>query len=664
MSQKETRKFKAKIYSFLGIVNLAILICLYFIMPVIQNYPPHSESIEFQKSIEPFSHIEQYALLLIVATSLHIIALNFLLKRIYKFMDKYYSHEHISYEEVDLVRKDAISIPYKFYLVQMLIIILLGGIPTLLIISDGLTILKFFLMLVSIISLIGLMQYIYLQKTLKSVLLLTYEVTKKYEKGTGYRVSFSRSLMIQILPFMAVAIIVISLIGYAKAVEQKAVANANYYQAYLSNINFDKINVDDIKEKLNEIPFKNSTDYYFIIPPEQKNIYVSGTNNKVSDFELKYINKFFQGNSGITYEFYGTEQQAYTIKLIDNTGRNWYIGFEYSTRDNPLMIYYICIMIGVIILYWAILYVWSKSISKNIVDISTSLRKILTHKKKNEDLILPILSNDEVGDLSYYYNKIEELTNVHLKEIEDNQFAMERQAQFAILGEFAGGLAHDLNSPLSAVEIDIGTLRKYINSDKIAADENVKSKLNEMLNNIDTSLSSMGNTIAGVRNQIRATGDTQREEFLLIDVLEGIKIIFRSIFMKNNCQLEVDIPEDLKIYGERNKLDRVIGNLIKNSLDQYGIKNIKGIVKVAAKEDKNSIIISVADTAGGIDEDIEPKIFKEIKTTKKENGTGFGLYYSNTIIEGSFRGRMYFESTQNVGTTFYIELPKNRKEEK
>ena len=55
-------------------------------------------------------------------------------------------------------------------------------------------------------------------------------------------------------------------------------------------------------------------------------------------------------------------------------------------------------------------------------------------------------------------------------------------------------------------------------------------------------------------------------------------------------------------------------------------------------------------------------LLKEMKTTKKENGTGFGLYYSNTIIESSFKGKMYFETTDGVGTIFYIELPINKEE--
>ena len=275
---------------------------------------------------------------------------------------------------------------------------------------------------------------------------------------------------------------------------------------------------------------------------------------------------------------------------------------------------------------------------------------------------MAIVSNDEIGDLSYYYNKIEELTEEHERELKENEYVMQRQAQFAILGEFAGGLAHDLNSPLSAVKLDISTLKKYMNSDKISAEEGVKLKITEMLENVDSSLNSMGNIIMGVRNQIRSTGDRDKEEFLLKDVVEGINILYRSILMKNNCQLLINIQDELTIYGEKNKLDRVIGNVIKNSIDAYVSKGEKGIIRIDANKDNTKTLISISDKAGGIDDSIRDKILKEIKTTKNENGTGFGLYYSNTLIESSFKGKMYFETEKNVGTTFYIEIP-NQKEE-
>ena len=312
-------------------------------------------------------------------------------------------------------------------------------------------------------------------------------------------------------------------------------------------------------------------------------------------------------------------------------------------------------------IYTIFIYILAKNISNNIVNVSNSLEEILKGKNKNKEKIA-IVSNDEIGDLSYYYNKIAELTEEHEKELKDNEYIMQRQAQFAILGEFAGGIAHDLNSPLSAIQSNVTTLKKYFNYNRVQADQEDKDEIINILNNMDSSIERMGNTIAGVRNQIRATGDKDKEEFSLKELIDGIEILFGSILRKNNCQILNKVNEDYKILGEKNKLDRVVGNVIKNSIDAYQEIGKNGIIEVNAIKESDKYIITVKDEAGGVSDEVKDILLKEMKTTKKENGTGFGLYYSNTIIESSFKGKMYFETTDGVGTIFYIELPINKEE--
>lgn len=661
MNTKEVKKMKLRLYILIILVNLILIFVTYKIMPIIQNYPPNSENIEFQKSVEKLSHVEQYIMIFVVGTAIHIFTLNKSLKNIYRFLNKYHNKEKISYDEIKETRKDCITVPYKFYLLQIIIVLVLGMSLTFLLISDGLAILKFFLMLLAITTLIEIIQFTFIQRELKNVMIKTYRSESKYEKNLGLRLNFSTNLILQIIPFIGVSIIIISLIGYAKATEEFAKTNASYYEAYLENRNFNNINLNEIKENLKSIPLKSKDDYYFIYIPDIAYEYTSRPEAKISDFFKKYLDFYFEGSSDIIYEFYGTEQQAYTLKLIDNTGMNWYIGFEYNTTDHTLMAYYITIIIGTLMIYTIFIYILAKNISNNIVNVSNSLEEILKGKNKNKEKIA-IVSNDEIGDLSYYYNKIAELTEEHEKELKDNEYIMQRQAQFAILGEFAGGIAHDLNSPLSAIQSNVTTLKKYFNYNRVQADQEDKDEIINILNNMDSSIERMGNTIAGVRNQIRATGDKDKEEFSLKELIDGIEILFGSILRKNNCQILNKVNEDYKILGEKNKLDRVVGNVIKNSIDAYQEIGKNGIIEVNAIKESDKYIITVKDEAGGVSDEVKDILLKEMKTTKKENGTGFGLYYSNTIIESSFKGKMYFETTDGVGTIFYIELPINKEE--
>lgn len=661
MNTTEVKKMKLRLYTLIIFVNLILIFVTYKVMPIIQNYPPNSENIAFQKSVEKLSHVEQYIMIFVVGTAIHIFTLNKSLKNIYRFLNKYHNKEKISYDEIKETRKDCITVPYKFYLLQIIIVLVLGMSLTFLLISDGLAILKFFLMLLAITTLIEIIQFTFIQRELKNVMIKTYRSESKYEKNLGLRLNFSTNLILQIIPFIGVSIIIISLIGYAKATEEFAKTNASYYEAYLENRNFNNVNLNEIKENLKSIPLKSKDDYYFIYIPDISYEYTSKPEVKISDFFKKYLDFYFEGSSDIIYEFYGTEQQAYTLKLKDNTGMNWYIGFEYTTTDHTLMAYYITIIIGALMIYTIFIYILAKNISNNIVNVSNSLEEILKGKNKNKEKIA-IVSNDEIGDLSYYYNKIAELTEEHEKELKDNEYIMQRQAQFAILGEFAGGIAHDLNSPLSAIQSNVTTLKKYFNYNRVQADQEDKDEIINILNNMDSSIERMGNTIAGVRNQIRATGDKDKEEFSLKELIDGIEILFGSILRKNNCQILNKVNEDYKILGEKNKLDRVVGNVIKNSIDAYQEIGKNGIIEVNAIKESDKYIITIKDEAGGVSDEVKDILLKEMKTTKKENGTGFGLYYSNTIIESSFKGKMYFETTDGVGTIFYIELPINKEE--
>ena len=661
MNTTEVKKMKLRLYTLIIFVNLILIFVTYKVMPIIQNYPPNSENIAFQKSVEKLSHVEQYIMIFVVGTAIHIFTLNKSLKNIYRFLNKYHNKEKISYDEIKETRKDCITVPYKFYLLQIIIVLVLGMSLTFLLISDGLAILKFFLMLLAITTLIEIIQFTFIQRELKNVMIKTYRSESKYEKNLGLRLNFSTNLILQIIPFIGVSIIIISLIGYAKATEEFAKTNASYYEAYLENRNFNNVNLNEIKENLKSIPLKSKDDYYFIYIPDISYEYTSKPEAKISDFFKKYLDFYFEGSSDIIYEFYGTEQQAYTLKLKDNTGMNWYIGFEYTTTDHTLMAYYITIIIGALMIYTIFIYILAKNISNNIVNVSNSLEEILKGKNKNKEKIA-IVSNDEIGDLSYYYNKIAELTEEHEKELKDNEYIMQRQAQFAILGEFAGGIAHDLNSPLSAIQSNVTTLKKYFNYNRVQADQEDKDEIINILNNMDSSIERMGNTIAGVRNQIRATGDKDKEEFSLKELIDGIEILFGSILRKNNCQILNKVNEGYKILGEKNKLDRVVGNVIKNSIDAYQEIGKNGIIEVNAIKESDKYIITVKDEAGGVSDEVKDILLKEMKTTKKENGTGFGLYYSNTIIESSFKGKMYFETTDGVGTIFYIELPINKEE--
>lgn len=648
-------KITSKIIKAYTISLLIIGIIFFPIIPYMLNYPPDSINNDFQRNIDVgMTYTEQYCGIIFICYLIGLITIIIKTKKI----------EKLDVNNLDKFNKDYLetinsifNLPYTIYLMHLII-------PTVMItavyaLSEGsinLGTIKIALVFVTIETFTALVLFIYC-KNLISNILRNHNINKKYVNKVT---SLKNKIFTIIMPIILVALIFTTILGVSQIVEQKGEYMYLYNKMILEkNINKESYTMDEIYERLNEIQLYNKNDNMFIIFSVSD--YKCIKNEKLSEFFIKYTMQQAEKHNNRTYDTYGIDRQGVEKKVVID-GKEAYVGIIFDIAPLDSGIWFVLSILILFLINCVVLYYISRSIAKDVKEVSSALNKIVKEKTKISKTKLPITSNDEIAQLVISFNEIQKLTDEHITKIEENQYTMQRQAQFAILGEFAGGLAHDLNSPLSAVKLDISTLKKYINSNKITAEDETKNKLNEMLSNIDNSLNNMGNIIIGVRNQIRATGDSDKEEFLLQDIIDGIKILFRSILMKNNCQLETDIPEGLMIFGEKNKLDRVIGNLIKNSIDAYVSIGKKGTIKVKAENKEDKIIISISDEAGGIDEDMKDTIFKEIKTSKAEKGTGFGLYYSNTIIESSFKGKMYFDSTKNYGTTFYIEIPNNKEE--
>lgn len=659
------RKWK-KLMIIYNIIDVLAVLMFYPIIPKLLNYPPDSIDNAFQVAINGLTYTQQYISILILCIFIENIILVITYKNINKLLCKMNESKNIDKLYLKAV-KTVGRTPIIIYLLQVIAPVIVIAMTFLILNGNIEVILKVTLIFFAMLLSIATISYVFAKRVFKDILIdLFNDTNKNKDIGQGLlnqirRSSIKTSVIMVVLPLLIVTIVFITFIGYSNLTKQKG----NYlYKIYdkelLENISNEYISIDSLKKDLNNLEFINNNDYYYIIYPDGK-IYTSDKEQKISEFFIRYSEEVSVNHveNNRTYGFYATGEEGVFRKVIIN-GEIYTIGIRYTTDTIEVIKTIIVASIIILVLSIALLLYLLEYIFKDITLVSKKLNKMAKSKQIDLNDRLPISSNDEISDLIKSFTNIQERINRYIKQIEQDQYTMQRQAQFAILGEFAGGLAHDLNSPLSAIKLDVSTLKKYINSNKISTDEYTKSKLNEMLENLDNSLNSMGNIIMGVRNQIRATGDTDKQEFAIIDILEGIKVLFRSIFMKSNCQLEIDVPPDIKLFGEKNKLDRVLGNLIRNSIDAYAMKNIKGIVKVKAIQDNNKTIISVSDEAGGIDKEIKDNIFKELKTTKGEKGTGFGLYYSNTMIESSFKGRMYFETQEGVGTTFYIEIPNNK----
>ena len=668
--EKQVKSFKLKFFLMVLIVD-AIAVCIvYFIMPLVQNFPPLSENIQFQKQLPELTHIQQYLIAYALCIAVHTISFFVLMRRIFAYLRKYYNDENISYEEIQNVRKDCINIPYKVFFVQMVLIIAIGMLFNFIMLVSSFAILRFTLMIIVIASIISMVLLIGTQKLLYKVILSTYDVCNKYEKNTGYRITNSQNLLFQMIPFITVILIVISLIGYSKAVQQEGFATANYYKAYLEMYTVDssEVSMDSLKELLSKVPLKSDSDYYFIISPNDEEIYVSNPDGSVSEFVLTYRDFFYEEFNHVLYETYGVDEQLYTIDITDSSGNVWYYGFKYPVVDFSLLIYYLKLIIIVLIVYSILLYFWSHNISNNLIKTTASLKDILDTENSDKNKILPIVSNDEFGDLSYYYNKIQELTVHNIEKIHENQSMLMEKERLASLGQLIGGIAHNLKTPIMSISGAAEGLTDLIKEyDSSIDDPDVNSQdhhdiakdMSEWVEKIKDYTSYMSDVITAVKGQAVTLSESDNISFDIEELLKRVDILMKHE-LKNALiylNISINVPRNTLLHGDINSLVQVINNMISNSIQAYDGKPEQNIDLAVNKTDNNMIDISIKDYGPGLSDSVKDKLFNEMVTTKGKNGTGLGLYMSYSTIKAHFGGDITFETQNGKGTTFHILLP-------
>ena len=120
-----------------------------------------------------------------------------------------------------------------------------------------------------------------------------------------------------------------------------------------------------------------------------------------------------------------------------------------------------------------------------------------------------------------------------------------------------------------------------------------------------------------------------------------------------------NVDKKLKIYADEKQLRQVIGNVIKNSSENFQENNILSkTITFLSIINQNNIVLSIEDNGVGIKEANRIKILEPYFTTKK-NGTGLGLAISKKIIEDHY-GEIIIESSEK-GTKVKIKFPINNK---
>jgi len=224
-----------------------------------------------------------------------------------------------------------------------------------------------------------------------------------------------------------------------------------------------------------------------------------------------------------------------------------------------------------------------------------------------------------------------------------------QSSRIMALGQMAAGVAHELNSPLTAIVGDAHILLRETEAGTTASEllqdiKNCGSRCRRIIQNL----------LAFSRQEEYVFAPTSVNE-----VVEKALTLVRYQIEKTSLTITKDLGLDLPpILGSDQRLEQVIINLLLNAKDALeGVTGERGIHVLTSFSPPDRVIISISDSGNGIPSEILSNIFNPFFTTKKPGkGTGLGLSVSLGIVE-SHGGTIEVQTQVGEGSAFTISLP-------
>lgn len=233
--------------------------------------------------------------------------------------------------------------------------------------------------------------------------------------------------------------------------------------------------------------------------------------------------------------------------------------------------------------------------------------------------------------------------------------ALDRYERLTFMGRIIAGVAHEINNPLSIMQLDIDELKSLCRCEGQAQTD----AFNELAQSIQEEISRLSSIVKQLKDY--SNPSVEASEDVCVDEL--LKVYPVRIFLKNIQKKGISVRLALKAGGtairiSKNRLMQVLMNLFANADDAIEEKSSGEIVIETGRisTDRRLVFISIEDNGEGIPEENLDRIFEPFFTTKKKEGTGLGLPISYSIIK-SYNGEIHVNSTEGKGTRITLYFP-------
>jgi C4-dicarboxylate-specific signal transduction histidine kinase len=237
-----------------------------------------------------------------------------------------------------------------------------------------------------------------------------------------------------------------------------------------------------------------------------------------------------------------------------------------------------------------------------------------------------------------------------LKEKERLIYGLLKANKTAATGALSASIAHELNQPLGASNLNIQFLKMKLE----------KGVLNpelgrEILDSLEEDNKRAATIVKSLRS-IFSDSNSNAEEVLVNDLITQVLDIVTPELRSKNIQIQIRVDDGLKIKVNSAEIEQILLNLLNNagqSLANSG--TLLRRITIEATKVGNSIRLSITDNGMGVPAKFKPQLFELLSTTK-QTGMGLGLWLCRHIVT-RYGGSIHYEDAIGGGARFVVELP-------
>ncbi|MBT8568299.1 GHKL domain-containing protein [Polynucleobacter paneuropaeus] len=222
----------------------------------------------------------------------------------------------------------------------------------------------------------------------------------------------------------------------------------------------------------------------------------------------------------------------------------------------------------------------------------------------------------------------------------------------AATGALSASIAHELNQPLGASNLNIQFLKMKL--ERGALNPGVGK---EILDSLEEDNKRAATIVRSLRS-IFTEGESNTQTVVLGDLISKVLDIVKPELKNKNIQIQLRVDDDLVIRVNSSEIEQVILNLLNNAAQALANSGtLQRRIAIEALKTDNSVQLSISDNGAGVPEDFKSQLFELLSTTK-QTGMGLGLWLCKHIVT-RYSGSIHYEDAVGGGAKFVIELPLN-----